>query len=122
MNLQEVTKYIIQPNLASHQNSEVFVSLKAWEKLGADFKKVIEDAVLATHLEAAGMFMVRDLQRMQDFQTEHKGEIVQMNEDSVAMIRSKSLEVIDEISKRDPDYSGRVGSILRDFMKLTGKV
>ncbi len=121
MNLQEVTKYIIQPNLASHQNSEVFVSLKAWNKLGSDFKKVIEDAVLATHLEAAGMFMMRDLQRMQDFQTEYKGEIVQMNAEAVALLRSKSLEVVDEISKRDPKYSGRIGNILREFMTLTGK-
>ncbi|NWN91877.1 TRAP transporter substrate-binding protein DctP [Marinobacter adhaerens] len=122
MNLQEVTKYIIQPNLAAHQNSEVIVSMKSWEKLGNDFKKIVEDAVLATHLEAAGMFLIRDLQRMQDFQTEYQGEIVHMNSDAIELMRAKSLEVVDEISKRDPEYSGKIGSILHEFMKLTGKV
>jgi TRAP-type mannitol/chloroaromatic compound transport system substrate-binding protein len=122
MNLQEVNKYIVQPNLAAHQNSEVFFSLEAWNKLGADFKRVIEDAVLATHLEAAGMFMIRDLQRMKDFQSEYNGEIVYMNNDSVELLRLKSLEVVDELSKRDPEYSGRIGPILREFMQLTGKI
>jgi len=76
--------------------------------LGDDFKRVIEDAVLATHLEAAGMFMMRDFQRMKDFQSEYNGEIVHMDNDSVELLRSKSLTVVDELSKRDPEYSGKI--------------
>lgn len=122
MNLQEVTKYIIQPSLVAHQNSEFFVSMRAWNKLGSDFKRVIHDAVTAMNLEASGMFLREDIKCINEFKNKNKGEIVQMDQNSVELLRAKSLEVIDELSERDPDYSGKVGALMHKFMKETGKI
>lgn len=121
MNLNEVTKYIIQPNLVGHQNSEFFVSMKQWNKLGDDFKRIIQDAVQAADAEAAGLFSYQDYLEKQKFLA-NGGEVLQMNDDVISLMRQKTLEVVDLQSKKDPKYSGKVGALLHEFMALTGKI
>ncbi|WP_339799835.1 TRAP transporter substrate-binding protein [uncultured Marinobacter sp.] len=122
MNLQEVNKYIMQPDLLGHMNGEVFVNQKAWDALGSDHKRIVNDATIAASIDSSAIFRHHDFLRMQDFVNDFGGEIVQMDEEVIQQMRLKSLEVVDELSKRDPEYSGKIGPLLHEFMRITGKV
>ena len=43
------------------------------------------------------------------------------NEDVMALLRQKSMEVVDEYSAEDPEHCGRVGELLHEFMRMTGR-
>jgi len=47
--------------------------------------------------------------------------VSRVNDDIIAEMRVHSLAVVDEYSAQDPEYCGKVGAILHDFMRLTGK-
>lgn len=122
MNLQEVNKYIMQPDLLGHMNGEVFVNQDTWNALGSDHKRVVDDAVKAASIDSSALFRHHDFLRMQDFVNDYDGEIVRMDPAIIEQMRVKSLEVVDDLSKRDPEFSGKIGSLLHEFMRLTGKV
>lgn len=122
MNLQEVNQYIMQPDLLGHMNGEVFVSQDAWDALGSDLKRAVDDATKAASIDSSALFRHHDFLRMKDFEEEFDGEIVQMDSNVIEEMRVKSLEVVDEVSERDPEYSGKIGDLLHEFMRLTGKV
>lgn len=122
MNLQEVTDYIVTPNLLGHVNGEFMVSQKSWDALGSDHKKVVEQCVRSMSAEGAGYFLHGDYQKMNTFSNEMGKNISHLNEDAIAALRAKSMEVVDEYSAADPKYCGKLGAILHDFMKITGKL
>ncbi|MFC4667511.1 TRAP transporter substrate-binding protein DctP [Seohaeicola nanhaiensis] len=122
MNFQEVTKYIVQPDLVSPTNLEVFVNAGKWSQLGEDHKQVVNDAVRATTGIYTARIMQADLNGIDTFVNKSGGEISMMEASVLEEMRMKSLEVVDEISAQDPKYSGRIGELLHEFMRQTGKV
>lgn len=122
MNFQDVTSYLMRPDLVSPTNGEVFVSKERWDELGSDHKQVVIDAVRATSTDNHTQYLYDDLQKIHDFVDEYGGEIVDMDEAVLEEMRHRSMEVVDEVSERDPDYSGRVGDLLHEFMEMTGKL
>ncbi|MCV2882987.1 TRAP transporter substrate-binding protein [Actibacterium sp. XHP0104] len=122
MNLQEVTDHIIAPDFLSHSNGEFIVGMDQWNKLGDDHKRVIHSAVRAMSTNASAHFRHLDYIRMDEFTNKMGKTVSTVSDDVLAQLRKHSLEVVDEYSKEDPEYSGRVGDLLHEFMRLTGKV
>lgn len=122
MNLQEVTDHIITPDMLSHTNGEFIVGMDQWNKLGDDHKRIINNAVRAMSAKASAHFRHQDFLRMEEFTSRMGKNISTMNDDVLVQARKHSLDVVDDYSKQDPDYSGRIGSLLHEFMALTGKV
>lgn len=121
MNLQEVTDYIVQPDFLSHSNGEFIVGIDQWNKLGEDHKHIIDTAVRAMSARASAHFRYQDYLKMDTFTGEMNKNILHVSDNVMEQLRIKSMEVVDEYSAEDPEYSGRVGEILHEFMRLTGK-
>jgi hypothetical protein len=49
------------------------------------------------------------------------GELTQLDQEAQDNLRRYSLEVVDDFSKQDPKYCGRVGEMLHEFLKVTGR-
>jgi TRAP-type mannitol/chloroaromatic compound transport system substrate-binding protein len=122
MNFQEVCSYIMEPDLIGHLNGEVMVGLDAWNAIGDELKAVVNEITRATSAEAAAHFLYRDYLFKQQFVAENGGELIRMEDDTLAALRSASLEVVDEFSAQDPQYSGRLGEMLHEFLRMTGRV
>ena len=122
MKFQEVTNYIIQPNLAMQTLGEIFVNKKEWDGLPKDLQRILLDCGLATNADSNAWFRYYDFIDMDLFKSQYKGQIVTMAPETVATMRTFSLEVIDEYSKLDPKYCGRVGELMHKFLKMTGKI
>ncbi|WP_372892383.1 TRAP transporter substrate-binding protein [Rhodosalinus sp.] len=121
MNFQEVCDYIIEPDLVGHLNGEVMVGLDAWNAIGEDLRAVVTDVTRATSAEAAAHFLYRDILFKQEFVNDFGGELIRMEDDTLQALRTASLEVVDEYSEQDPEYSGRLGEMLHEFLKTTGR-
>jgi TRAP-type mannitol/chloroaromatic compound transport system substrate-binding protein len=122
MNLQEVTSNIITPDFLSHSNGEFIVGMEQWNRLGADHKRVIYNAVRAMSAKASAYFRHQDFLRMEEFTGKMGKDISVVGNDVMEQLRHHSMAVVDEYSEQDPKYSGRVGAMLHEFMRLTGKV
>ncbi|UZD90369.1 TRAP transporter substrate-binding protein [Cognatishimia activa] len=120
MNLQEVNKFIAEPDLLGHMNGEVFAGLKAWEGLGDDLKATVSEVVRATSADASAHFVYRDMLFKKQFVEEMGGELTRLDDAAIANLRRYSMEVVDEFSAKDPKFSGRVGEMLHEFQKLRG--
>lgn len=118
MALQEVNKYIIEPDLLGHLNGEVIVGLEKWNSLGNDLKATFNEIVRATSADASAHFLYRDMLYKKEFVKKHGGKIVQLDNEAVNNLRKFSLQVVDEFSKKDPKYCGRVGKMLHEFQSL----
>ncbi|WP_264214408.1 TRAP transporter substrate-binding protein DctP [Leisingera thetidis] len=122
MNLQEVTSHIVTPDFLSHSNGEFIVGMEQWNRLGEDHKRIVNSAVRAMSANASAHFRHLDFLRMKEFTEEMGKDIVTVSPSVMAELRDKSLEVVDEYSKGDPEFSGRIGEKLHEFMRLTGKI
>ncbi|MBK5926251.1 TRAP transporter substrate-binding protein [Rhodobaculum claviforme] len=121
MNFQEVCDFIIEPDLLGHLNGEVMVGTQAWNAVGEDIRAVVTEITRATSAEAAAHFLYRDIQFKQRFVEEFGGELVRLDDDALAQLRTASMAVVDEFSAQDPQYSGRLGEMLHDFMRQLGR-
>ncbi|QFT67923.1 Lactate-binding periplasmic protein precursor [Labrenzia sp. THAF35] len=122
MNLQEVNKYIVRPDLLGHLNGEVLVSLERWNSIGTDLQATFNEIVRATSADASAHFLYRDMLYTKEFIEEMNGELSQLDEEALMNLHKYSLEVVDEYSEKDPKYCGRVGEMLHEFQKLRGIV
>lgn len=122
MNFQEVTSYIMQPDLVYPTNLEVFVNMDRWNALGADHKRVVEDAVRATTGIYTSKILHQDVTGVSSFVNDHGGALVMMEDSVLEQIRTAAMAVVDEISAQDPRYSARLGTMLHEFMRFTGKL
>ncbi|WP_026759049.1 substrate-binding domain-containing protein [Sediminimonas qiaohouensis] len=122
MNLQEVTSNIVTPDFLSHSNGEFIVGMEQWNRIGSDHKRIIHDAVRAMSANASAHFRHLDYIRMKEFTDDMGKNISTVTPDVMQQLRAKSLEVVDEYSQEDPEYCGRLGDMMHEFMKLTGKV
>ncbi|TRW92243.1 twin-arginine translocation signal domain-containing protein [Paracoccus sp. M683] len=122
MNLQEVNKYIVRPDLVGHLNGEVIVGLDTWSKISPEVQAIFNEVVRATSAQASAHFLYRDMTYAQKFVDEMGGELTQLDDDALENLRRYSLEVVDEYSAKDPDYCGKLGPMLHEFQKLRGLV
>jgi TRAP-type mannitol/chloroaromatic compound transport system substrate-binding protein len=121
MNFQEVCDYIIEPDLIGHLNGEVMVGLDAWESIGEELRAVVSQATRAMSAEAAAHFLHRDILYKQEFVENFNGTLVRMEDEVVQNFRTASLEVVDELAEQDPEYCGKLGPMLHDFLRMTGR-
>jgi hypothetical protein len=82
---------------------------------------VVNEIVRATSAEAAAHFLHRDILSKQTFVNDMGGELVRIDDDALAALRAASLSVVDDFSAQDPTYCGRLGEMLHDFLRLTGR-
>ena len=122
MKLQEVTNYIIQPNLANQTNVEIFINKKVWDGLPKDLQRILLDCTLAASADNNALFRYNDFLDIELFKKEYKGKISNLDPEAVSLMRKYSLEVIDEYSKMDPKYCGKVGLLMHKFLEITGKI
>lgn len=122
MSFQEVTSYILRPNLVGHTNGEVIVNMKKWNELGSDHKQILDSVLRATSINSSAKFTHKDHQLIKEFAKDYKGQTVEMDSSVMGAIRKYSMEVVDEDAKRDQKYSGKVAALLHEFMKMTGKM
>lgn len=120
MGFHEVTSYIIRPFLANVTNCEIFVNLDAWNALPDHLKSILYNVAARNAIDSHCWFMYNDYKRMEDFQAKG-GEIVWLEDEAVAKLTELSLKVVDEYSEKDPKYCGRLGSMLKDFLKMVGR-
>ena len=120
MNLQEVNKYIVRPDLVGHLNGEVIVGLENWNTIGADLQATFNEVVRAVSADASAHFLHRDMIYAQQFVEEMDGELTTLDAAALADLTRYSLEVVDEFSARDPEFCGVLGPMLREFQTLRG--
>lgn len=118
MKFQEVTDYIIQPNLAQQTLGEVMVNKKTWDGLPKDIQRILQDCTQAASIDSNAWFSYYDFIDIQKFKDEYNGKVVEMDQETVNRLREYSLEVIDEYSKKDPKYCGKVGELMHKFLKM----
>lgn len=122
MKFQEVTDYIIMPFLANVNNGEIIVNQKKWDELPADLRAIVGECASSAAIDFLRWSSYHDMIYIETFQKEKMGELSYMDEDSVAQMRKFSLEVVDEYSKKDPKYSGKAGELLKDLMRMSGRI
>lgn len=122
MNLHEVNKYIVRPDLVGHLNGEVIVGMDKWDSIGPEVQATFNEIVRATSADASAHFLNRDMLYAQKFVDEMGGELTTLDDDALTILRQHSLEVVDEYSAKDPEYCGKLGPMLHDFQKLRGLV
>ncbi len=122
MNLHEVNKYIVRPDLVGHLNGEVIVGMDKWDSIGPEVQATFNEIVRATSADASAHFLNRDMLYAQKFVDEMGGELTTLDDEALTSLRQHSLEVVDEYSAKDPDYCGKLGPMLHDFQKLRGLV
>ncbi|NYT64409.1 TRAP transporter substrate-binding protein DctP [Alcaligenaceae bacterium] len=121
MSFQEVTSYILRPNFLGHTNGEVIINMKKWNELGEDHKQVLDSVLRATSINSSAQFTYNDYLLMEKFTKDFNGEIVNMGGDVMEQVRKHSMDVVNEDAKKDEKYSGKVTTLLNEFMRLTGK-
>lgn len=119
MKLQEVTKYIVMPPLGNVTNGDLFINLKLWNSLPSDIQRVLYDCGAANAADCHAWFVYHDYTYMNEFTSKKMGEVSTIDPESVKKLRAYSMEVVDEYSQKDPKYSGKVGAMLKEYLKLT---
>lgn len=122
MKLQEVCKYIVRPKLAEINNGEIIMNQKKWAALPPHLQAIIEECTRSAGVDFltwSGYHNILDINTWKD---KKMGEISTLDEDCVAQLRKFAIEVLDEYSKKDPKYCAKAGDILKDLMKMTGRI
>ncbi|WP_319521471.1 TRAP transporter substrate-binding protein [uncultured Desulfosarcina sp.] len=122
MKFQEVTDYIVLPYLAGINNGEIIMNQKKWDELPDDFKAIIEECAASTGIDFLRWSGYNDAIDIEKFQKEKMGELSYMDADTVAQMRKFSIEVVDEYSKKDPKYCAKAGELLKDQLKMNGRI
>ncbi|KJS31614.1 MAG: hypothetical protein VR64_10785 [Desulfatitalea sp. BRH_c12] len=122
MKFQEVTKFIVMPYLANINNGEIIMNHKKWDELPSDLKAIVEECASSCGNDFLRWSGYNDIIDIEKFQKEKMGELCHMEADAVAQMRKFSIEVVDEYSKKDPKYCGKAGELLKDMLKMTGRI
>jgi len=121
MKFNEVTKYIVQPDLARVSNVEITVNMKLWKSLPSDIKKILEDCAMANNY---GLFAYCDYMSkvdMQKFVKNEGGAICRLEPKTIEALKKYSDEVLDEYAKKDPKYCGPVVKKYKEMFALAGR-
>jgi TRAP-type mannitol/chloroaromatic compound transport system substrate-binding protein len=121
MKFYEVTKYLVQPDLARVSNAEIIINKKLWEKLPKDIQRILEDCAMANNY---GLYAYCDYMSKVDmdlFVKKHGGEISQLEPNTVKQLKKFSDEVLDEYAQKDPKYCGPVVKKYKEMFALIGR-
>lgn len=119
MKFNEVTKYIVQPDIARVSNAEIVINKDKWDKLPKDIQTIMEDCAMATNY---GCFSYCDYMSridMNKFTKEQGGEICRLTPEAIEQLKKYSDEVLDEYAKKDPKYCGPVVKKYKEMFALT---
>ncbi len=122
MKLQEVCKYIVRPNLAEINNGEVIMDQKKWNELPPHLQAIVEECTRSAGVDFLKWTCYNDILDINTWKEKKMGEICTLDEDGVAQMRQYSIEVLDEYAKKDPKYTAKASEILKDMMKMTGRI
>lgn len=122
MKFQEVTDYIIMPYLANVNNGEIIMNQKTWDELPSDIQTIISECATSAGNDFLRWSGYNDIVDIQKFQQSNMGKLSHMDADTVAQLRKFSIEVIDEYSVKDPKYCAKAGALLKDLLKMTGRI
>jgi len=122
MKLQEVSKYIVRPNLAEINNGEIIMNQKKWNALPPHLQAIIEECTRSVGVDFLKWTGYNDILDIKLWNDKKMGEMCTLDDDSVAQMRKFSIEVVDEYSKKDPKYSAKAGQLLKDLMKMAGRI
>lgn len=119
MKFNEVTKFIVQPDLARVSNAEIVMNKKLWDRLPNDVKTVLEDTAMVFNLYYYSYCDYMSKVAMNNF-VKQGGAISRLDADTVNKLKGFSSEVLDEFAKRDPKYCGPVVKKYREMFALVG--
>ncbi len=122
MKFQEVTNYIVQPNLTGIDNGEIIISKKKWDELPSDMKMIVHECARGAAIDHLRWTGYNDDLCLNEFKKKNIGEISRLEEDTIAQMRKYSFEVVDEYSKRDPKYCKKAGDLLKEQMRMKGRI
>ena len=122
MKLQEVSKYIVRPNLAEINNGEIIMNHKKWDALPKDFQAILEECTRSAGIDFLKWTGYNDIIDINKWNDKKMGGQSTLTEDTVAQLRKFSIEVLDEYAKKDPKYSAPAGEMLKKLMKMAGRI
>jgi len=122
MKLQEVSKYIVMPNLAEINNGEIIINQKKWDALPPHLQAILGECANSCGVDYLVWSEYNNVVDLNLWNQKKMGEVSTIDPDTVAQLRKFSLEVVDEYSKKDPKYSAKAGAMLKELMKMTGKI
>jgi len=122
MKFQEVTKYIVQPNLTGIDNGEIIISKKKWDNLPKDMQIIVEECAKGAAINHLRWTGYNDDLCLDEFKKNNMGEISYMEKDTIDQMRKYSFDVVEEYSKRDPKYCKKAGDLLKAQMKMKGRI
>jgi len=67
-------------------------------------------------------FTYYDNVRAKEFEDKKMGKVVWMTDDTVKKLRTYSMEVVDEYSKKDPKYCAPAAKLLKDLLQMSGRL
>lgn len=118
MKFNEVTKYIIQPDLARVSNAEIVMNKKAWDKLPKDIQAILEDTAMVYNYYCYAYCDYMSKVDMKKFIAQG-GKISQLEPETVSKLKGLSNEVLDEFAKKDPKYCGPIVKKYKEMFALT---
>lgn len=118
MNFHEVTKYIVQPDLARVSNAEIVMNKRLWDKLPKYVQQLLEDCAMATNYECYSYCDYMSKVDTNDFITKEGGAISQLEPETIKQLQTYSDEVLDEYAKKDPKYCGPVVKKYKEMFTL----
>ncbi|MGD9974565.1 MAG: substrate-binding domain-containing protein [Desulfatirhabdiaceae bacterium] len=120
MKFNEITKYIVQPDLARVSNAEITINKKLWEKMPKDIQRTLEDCAIAASYSCYSYCDYMSKVNMKKFVAQG-GNISQLEPDTVKQLKNMSDEVLDEFAKKDPKYCGPVVKTYREMFDLINR-
>jgi TRAP-type mannitol/chloroaromatic compound transport system substrate-binding protein len=119
MKFNEVTKYLIQPDLARVSNAEIVMNKKKWDKLPKDIQAILEDTCMAYNYYCYAYCDYMSKVDMKKF-VKQGGKISQLEPATVKKLKEYSTSVLDEYAKKDPKYCGPVVKKYKEMFDLAG--
>ena len=118
MKFNEVTKYIVQPDLARVSNAEIIMNKSKWEKLPKDIRCILEDCAIANNYYLFAYCDYMSKVDMAKFVEKEGGKISRLDDATIQKLMEYSDEVLDEYAKKDPKYCGPIVKKYKEMFLL----
>ena len=121
MKFNEVTKYIVQPDLARVSNAEIVMNKKLWDKLPKDVQHLLEECAISNNYGCYAYCDYMSKVNMNQFVKEQGGQISRLTPETVKQLQKYSDEVLEEYAAKDPKYCGPVVKKYKEMFALLGR-
>ena len=120
MKFQEVLKFIIQPDPIAAQFKGLHVNLDLWNSLSPDDQALLTVAAEATlNGRAVRTVKILDTKALQSMVNDFGVTIFAPPPEELSKMRQASMEVWDDLAKKDP-VNAKVIAKLKDYLKELG--